>query len=261
MIAVEECENMDFMNDLPDISYNNELKSAGKVNFNTTLSSDYITSEAYKSLRTNILFCGTDIKTIVITSYQENDGKSTVSSELVKTLADAGKKTILIDADMRKSVLVHKDNKNSNFYGLSEYLSGQAELPQILFNTQHSDFDVIFSGHFPPNPVELLGNKRFVELLEHLKKFYDYIIIDSPPLGAVVDAAVIASCCDGSIIVLASGKVSYSEALSVKNQLMKSGCRILGAILNDTSRKKTAYSKQQYKKYYATANYINNNYK
>ena len=104
------------------------LEYAGKVNFNAASQNGYLTNENYKTLRTNILFCGTDIKTIVLTSARENEGKSTVSAELAKSLAEADKKTVFIDADMRKSVLMRRSAASRGFCGLSEYLSGQAEL-------------------------------------------------------------------------------------------------------------------------------------
>lgn len=237
-------ENDNIFNDSP-------VKSAGKVNFNAASQNGYLTNENYKALRTNILFCGTDVKTIVLTSARAGEGKSTVSAALAKSLADAGKKTIFIDADMRKSVLMRRSAASRGFYGLSEYLSGQVEFSDVLYNTQIPNFDVAFSGRFPPNPVELLGSQRFTDLLDKLKSMYDYVIIDSPPLGAVIDAAVIASHCDGAVIVISPGCIPCSEYISVKEQLAKSGCKILGAVLNDIHNKCTKH----YKKYYGEREY------
>lgn len=234
-------------------------KSAGKVNFNTSSSNDYLTSESFKTLRTNFLFCGADIKTIVITSARENEGKSTICAELAKSLAETEKKTLLIDADMRKSVLLRRNNASQNFCGLSEFLSGQSNLDKALYNTQNPYFDVIFSGHFPPNPVELLGSKRFKQLLLDAKSVYDYVILDAPPLGSVIDSAVIASACDGAAIVVTPGRITVNECAEVKEQLEKSGCKILGAILNDVDAKRTKHNKNYYYRKYeysATKNKI-----
>ena len=228
---------------------NNSLSSAGRVNFNTTVNKTFPTNEAYKTLRTNILFCGSVIKTILITSSHENEGKSTISTELSKSLSEIGKKTILIDADMRKSVILKKNLKSQNILGLSELLSGQASLNQVLYNTQNPFFDVIFSGHFPPNPVELLSSDNFKNLIEICNSHYDYIIIDSPPLGPVIDAAVISTICDGSIIVISSGKTQFQEIVYAKEQLEKSNCKILGAVLNETTPL-NKYSNRYYKKRY-----------
>ena len=226
-----------------------DTKSAGRVNFNAITSGDYLTNENYKMLRTNLLFCGSENKAIVLTSARENEGKSTITAELSQSMAEAGKKTVMIDADMRKSVLLHKNFKAAEFFGLSEFLSGQAELSQVLYHTQNPDFDIIFSGHFPPNPVELLGTEKFDRLLKTLRTRYDYILIDSPPLGSVIDAAVIAARCDGAIIVISSGKVTYNEVLRVKEQIEKSKCKILGAVLNNTDAKSSKYYKEYYKSY------------
>lgn len=224
-------------------------KTAGKVNFNTCSSKDFLTSESFKTLRTNILFCGSDIKTIVLTSSRENEGKSIISAEIAKSMAEINKKTLLIDADMRKSVMLRRNITMQNFYGLSEFLSAQVELDNVLYNTQDPMFDVIFSGHFPPNPVELLSSDRFNKLIRDAREAYSYVIIDSPPLGSVIDSAVIATQCDGAIMVITPGKITVKEGADVKAQLEKSGCKILGAVLNDVDGKNTKHNKKYYKNY------------
>lgn len=231
-------------------SNSNSLPTAGRVNFNTSVAYDFPTNEAYKTLRTNILFCGTDIKTIILTSSHANEGKSTISTELSKSLAEINKKTLLIDADMRKSVILKKNLKSQNIMGLSELLSGQANIEQVLYNTQIPSFDVIFSGHFPPNPVELVSSENFKYYLDKFKSVYDYIIIDSPPLGPVIDAAVIAPMCDGAIIVIAADQTQYQEVASTKEQLEKSGCKILGAVFNEIDSKHKHRSSYYKNKYY-----------
>lgn len=237
------------LNDTADINLN--VKSKRKVSFNTASNDDYLTNEAYKTLRTNLLFCGNDIKTVLITSTVENEGKSTVSAELVKSLADLGKKTLLIDSDMRKSVMLKGSQRSMDVLGLSEVLSGLAEVDNVIYGTQHENFDVVFSGHFPPNPVELLENGKFKDVLDRLKENYDYIIIDSPPLDVVIDAAVIAAYCDGAILVFAARQASRKIAIEAKNQLEKSGCRILGGVFNESD----AHNSKYYKKYYRYKSY------
>ncbi len=234
--------------------FSSELTTAGKVNFNTSAKNDYPTNEAFKTLRSNLLFCGTDVKTVLITSSHQNEGKSTISTELSKSLAEIKKKTLLIDADMRKSVILRRNLKTQNILGLSELLSGQATISQVLYNTQDPYFDVIFSGRFPPNPVELLSSTAFKTIINQFKDVYDYIIIDSPPLGPVIDAAVISVNCDSAILVISHGKVKFQDALAVKEQLNKSGCRILGAILNETDPKHKDVSRYyKDRKYYYTS--------
>ncbi len=233
----------------------NNFTSAGKVNFNpAALRNDFATIEAFKTLRTNLLFSSADVKTIVITSTFENEGKSTISAELARGLAEIGKKTLLIDADMRKSVVLKNNLKAQNIKGLSELLSNQATLEEVLYNTQLPAFDVIFCGHFPPNPVELLSSERFVALLDQFKAAYDFVIIDSPPLNPIIDAAVIAARCDGAILVVGLGKAKIKETLAAKEQLIKSGCKILGAVVNEPDSKHRGLAPKKYYSYYGESN-------
>ncbi len=229
----------------PNSASGSETKK--RVNFNTISGDNYLTNEAYKTLRTNLLFCGDSIRTIVITSTVENEGKSTISAELTKSLADLGKRALLIDADMRKSVMLKGSQRAAEILGLSEALSGIAKPEDVVYGTQIPNFDVVFSGRFPPNPVELLENNRFEKIIESYKESYDYIIIDSPPLGLVIDAAVIATICDGAIIVFAERKANRKAALETKHQLQKSGCKILGGVLNETDAHNNKYHQKQYK--------------
>ena len=210
---------------------------------------DYGTREAFNTLRTNILFSGRDVKTILITSCLANEGKSTVSFETAVGLARIGKKVLLIDADLRKSAYASRYTKETGLTGLSQYLSGQSELDGVLYATQIPTLNIIFSGPFPPNPTELVGSSAFGELLKAEREHYDYILIDTPPLGLVIDAAVMATACDGAVIVIGAGSVSYHVAQHVTEQLKKSGCRILGAVLNQ-NRKGKRSKNQYYNSYY-----------
>lgn len=203
----------------------------------------YFVEEAYKALRANIQFCGTDVKAIAITSCHPNEGKSTMAIEVAKSLAEIGKKVLLIDADLRKSVIVKRYAEAANICGLSQYLSGQNTLEEVLFQTQVEGFHIIFSGQFPANPVELLGSTAFGKLVEEAKKEYDYVLVDTPPLGVVIDCAVVASVCDSAIMVLAAEKVSFSRANVIKEQLLKSGVHILGVVLNKVKNGRMRYPK------------------
>lgn len=211
----------------------------------------YYVKEAFKTLRTNFLFSGSEIKTVLITSCVKNEGKSTVSLELAKSLSLSEKKVLLIDSDLRKSVLSTKYTDNDGeVLGLSEYLSSQAELDDVLYDTQLDNLHIIFAGAVPPNPVELLGSSRFNALVNEMREKYDYVIIDAAPLGAVIDASVISACCDGAAIVISSGEIGYRFAKEVKQQLEKGNCKILGAILNRVPTKSSSYYSRYYRKYY-----------
>lgn len=199
---------------------------------------NYFIREAFNTLRTNILFSGKDIKVILVTSCVAHEGKTTVSFEMSKSLAESNKKVLFVDADLRKSVTVSRYTKERGINGLSQILSGQIDLNQSVYRTQIEGLDMIFAGPFPPNPTELVGSPVFKELLDCVRDAYDYIIIDAPPLGLVIDAAVMASVCDGALLVINQGSIKYRAAQNVKAQLAKSGCRILGVVLNQTQRKK-----------------------
>ena len=214
---------------------------------------DFFTQEAYKVLRSNIQFCGQDIRVVAITSCHENEGKTTVSLHLGKSFAELGKKVLVVDADMRKSVMVGRNSTSSNVKGLSELLTGMADFDKCIYKTQYESLDVIFAGKYPPNPVELLGSVKFSEFLDEIKEKYDYVLIDLPPLGMVIDAAVVSPLCDGVAIVLSDDNVRYSQAQEVINQLKMSGSKILGVIRNRTNRKNGKYyrsGKKGYKGYY-----------
>ena len=210
---------------------------------------DYHSNEAYKTLRTNIEFSGTDNRAIVLTSSTPDEGKSTVSLELAVALAEAGKKVLFVDADLRKSVLIGRHRVTEEVKGLSHYLSGQASIRDVVCKTQEDGLYIIFAGVVPPNPSELLGKEKFGQMIENAKNEYDYIIIDAPPLGSVIDAAVIAKVCDASVLVIAANTISYKFVRTVKEQLEKTGCPILGVVLNKVDMKKNKYYGKYYGKY------------
>ena len=198
-------------------------------------------SEAYKQLRTNVIFSGVNMKTIIVTSCTEGEGKSEVSFNLSRSLAEAGNKVVYIDADIRKSVAVSRYAPDKTVNGLSHYLAGREKLDNVVCQTIIHNLYMFFAGVSVPNSSELLGSARFPAMLNGLKKVFDYIIIDCPPLGLVIDAAVAAQYADGAIMVIENNKVSYKMAQKVKNQLSKSGCKILGAVLNKVSEERKSY--------------------
>lgn len=221
-----------------------------KIYLGTLSKMDYACREAYNSLRSNLMFCGTDIKTILFTSSNPDEGKSTVSFGLAQSVAGSGSKVLFIDADLRKSVTqsryqVKLDNRNQK--GMTHFLSGQASLEEVLCETNVENLYMILTGPLSPNPTDLLAGERMHQLLESARKVFDMVIIDSPPLGMVIDAAVLAPKCDGVIMVIESDTVSRRTAMKVKKQLEMTGCRILGSVLNKVSNEKNGYySKYRY---------------
>ena len=219
----------------------------------------YAKKESLRALKTNIQFCGDDIKTILFTSAVPNEGKSTVTFDLARSLAESGKSVLVVDTDMRKSVLVGRlrarTEKGQEIRGLSHYLSGQEKLSNVLYSTQVPKLFMVFAGPAVPNPTEILEKKYFEELITFGKQNFDYVLLDCAPIGAAIDAAVVAKNCDGAIIVISQGNVGSRIISGVKKQLEASGVRILGAVLNKVKMEKSHYGKY-YGKYYG--NYYGN---
>ena len=208
---------------------------------------DYFYEEAIKTLRTNIQFTGTEVKSIVITSCYPNEGKSDVVFQLALEIGKMGKKVLVLDADIRKSSYISRFQVKQKTAGLSQYLSGQSGLQDIVYSTNFRDVDIIFAGPSAPNPSELLAQESFASLVHTMRGKYDYVLVDTPPVGSLTDAAVVARQCDGAILVVESDLVSRRVALKAKQQLEMSGCHILGAVLNKVDIKKNKYySKYSY---------------
>jgi len=221
---------------------------------------DFFTQEAYKVLRTNLQFCGQDVHVVSITSCHENEGKTTIALHLGKSLAELDKRVLVIDADMRKSVMVGRHSTEKNVTGLSEVLTGLATVEDSIYATQYNNLHIMFAGKYPPNPVELLSSPQFDTTLAAMRQRYDYIILDMPPLGQVIDAAVVAPKCDGTMLVMDTGSVRYRQAQEVVSQLNKSGGKILGVVRNNVSKSDRGYySGKYYGKYYGKKKYYGHN--
>lgn len=226
-----------------------------KITLKNVGSGDYAYEEAIKMLRTNIQFCGSSIRTIMLTSSEPNEGKSDVTFAVARAFAQTGKKVLLIDADIRKSVLVARYQLEQEVGGLSQYLSGQRKLEEVCYSTNVENLDVIFSGPYAPNPAELLEEDIFAKLVAWGKAEYDYVIIDTPPIMNVIDGAIVARVCDGAVLVVESGVVSYRIVQRVKLQMEKTGCRILGVVLNKVSREGGGYYSKKYGAYHKYGRY------
>jgi capsular exopolysaccharide synthesis family protein len=222
-----------------------------QINLERNHKLDFRSNEAYKQLRTNILFCGKDVKVICFTSSLPNEGKSNVSFNLAVSFAESDKKVVFIDADLRRSIIVGRYKPDQAVLGLTHFLSGMNSLEEVLYETNTPNLDMIFTGPVPPNPAELLGSDMFIELLHTLREEYDYVIVDTPPLGSVIDSVIIAEQCDGVVLVIEANAISYKFVQKVKIQLDKGKCRILGAVLNkvDMNKEHYQYYGKKHKKY------------
>lgn len=199
------------------------------------------TEEYLNSIRTNIQFSGRNLKVLTITSVQPGEGKSTTSTNLAISFASAGFRTLLIDADTRNSVMSGTFKANERYQGLSSFLSGNAELSEVICDTNVENLMVIPAGQVPPNPTSLLQNANFNSMIETVRNLYDYVILDTPPIGLVIDAAVVAQKADASILVTEAGAIKKRFIQKAKEQLEQSGTPFLGIILNKVDNTVDSY--------------------
>ena len=192
----------------------------------------YEIDEELKMLRTNIQFTGADKKVLLLTSAFSGEGKSTTALNLCRSFTELGKRVLLVDADMRNSGFMKMLKGSAPSFGLSHYLSGQCEMDEMICSSDIKNLSVIVSGKVPPNPAELLARPAMKTLIDTCTKYCDYIVIDCPPLGMVVDAAVVAPLCDGAMLVIEAGEVKYRLAQEVVAKLQNTSCPLLGVILN-----------------------------
>lgn len=193
--------------------------------------------EYYNALCTNLQLSGDDLKVFSITSVKPGEGKSTTSTNIAWAFARAGYKTLLIDGDIRNSVMSGVFKARDKITALTEFLSGTTDLSQGLCDTNVENLFVIQAGSVSPNPTALLQSKNFSTMLETLRKYFDYIIVDTAPVGVVIDAAIVTQKCDASILVTAAGETNRREIQKAKEQLEQTGKPFLGVVLNkfDTS--------------------------
>lgn len=215
------------------------------INVSRMIPKDFRVSEAMKTLRTNLIFSGPSVRVIGLTSYGAAEGKSTISFQLAVSFAQAGKRVLLVDADLRRSVMANRLQVKSKPEGLSHYLTGQANVSDLLCETDMPGMYIMFAGTRVPNSTELLGSENFAKLIPALKEAFDYVIVDTAPLGQVIDCAVMAPYLDGVAMVIDSTNNSYKLERKIKHQIEKSGGKVLGAILNqiDFSLQRGYYSR------------------
>ena len=210
----------------------------------------YQITEQIKYIRANIQFCGDEKKVILFTSTTASEGKSSLTLELAMSMAELGKRVLLVDADLRRSILKSKvANREAVRLGLSHYLSGLANLDESLCVTDEPVMYMLLAGPVPPNPAELLAGRRLDALLDWGRKQFDYILVDTAPLGTVSDAALLARKCDGAVVVIEAAKIPYRAVQGVVQQLRDANCPVLGAVLSkveNASSRNYKYTKYAY---------------
>lgn len=203
-----------------------------KIAMSRFVTKEFQSAEAMKTLRTNLMFSGSKIRAIGLTSFSAAEGKSSISFQLAASFAQAGKRVLLVDADLRKSVLASRLRIRGKVEGLSHFLSGQANANELLRETDIPGLYIMFAGTRVPNASELLGGENFAKLISALKDVFDYVIVDAAPVGQVIDCAVMAPALDGVLMVIDTTHNSYKLERRIKQQLEMAGAKILGVVLN-----------------------------
>ncbi len=219
-----------------------------------TPDSDFFVREAYKTLRTNVSFALTGenkSKVVIITSSLQGEGKSMTAVNLAISYAMTDSKVLLIDCDMRRPKLARL-LRMGNKVGMSNLLMDPSLLDQAILHTETEGLDVILSGSIPPNPSELLASPRMQALLEEMKKRYDYIFIDSPPVNMVTDAVVLAPSSDGVLFLVRANQSERGAVTRALDQLEYAKAKVLGFVLNGLERERSyyGYGKRRYKRYF-----------
>lgn len=227
-----------------------------------TNNSSFAMKEAYNAIRTKLLFTGKGEKCPVfaVTSSLMHDGKTTNAVNLAVSIANTNKRVLLIDGDLRKPT-VHRYFSLENKDGLSEILAGLTNEIRIR-KTEVENLNVLTSGQIPPNPAELLGSPQMDTLLDYVKKYFDYVVIDTPPINVVTDAAILAEKITGFVFVVQGGKNHFNEVDYAIDTIEQMNGRVVGLVLNDVSgraeqkysyRSRTyGYYKGYYKRNYST---------
>lgn len=211
-----------------------------------------VVAEAYRVLRTNIMYSSIDkkIKTIAVTSSGPLEGKSSTVANFAIALAHAGSRVLIMDLDLRKP-RVHKIFQISNRMGLTNIIVEDLDWKEHMYTLEElPTLSIITSGPIPPNPSELCGSEKMKHFINSLKEEFDYIIIDTPPSGVVTDGSLIASYVDGIILVVASGNVEIDAAKRTKKLLNNVNANIVGVVLNKIPVNDSGYYNYYYYSYY-----------
>jgi non-specific protein-tyrosine kinase len=209
-------------------------------------------AEAFRSLRTNIQFASVDspLHTVLVTSPSPEDGKSTVAVNLGVVLAQSGRKVVILDADLHRPK-VHKIIRLVNRRGLSDlFVQNQVNLDGAVQKTDIQNYYALTSGSLPPNPSELLGSEKMVDIIHQLKDQAELVVIDTPPVLAVTDACVLAPRVDGVLLIIKPGVTKLAACKQAIEQLRHVGAKILGVVLNEIEIKRSRYYYYHYRGYY-----------
>ena len=226
-----------------------------KIEFTRFAELDYTGDEALNTLCTNLTFAGDGVRKIMMTSCHASEGKSFITMNMMRTFARLGKRVVLVDADLRRSMLLTRYGgrvpKGVQF-GLAHYLAGMCSAEDVLYETSVPGAYMVPVGREVNNSLSLLTTRKLSQLLDWLSTKFDFVLVDAPPVGMIIDAAEIAKSCDGVLFVITYNTISRREMQEAKLQSERTGCKILGAVLNNVSFDTYTSKKYYYKSYYNT---------
>ncbi|PYE20203.1 capsular exopolysaccharide synthesis family protein [Williamsia limnetica] len=224
------------------------LKKQGLIDFSTGAT---LAAEAYRKLRTNLSFTSVDkpSRRIIVTSALAAEGKTTTAMNLAAALAETGKRVVLVDADLRRPQVYHRTGGMGDV-GFTNYLKGDGSMADLLQPSEVKGLQILASGPQPPNPAELLGSKKAGQGIDNLSAMFDYVIIDSPPLLPVTDAAVLAQWADGVLLVARANQTRLPDVAAAVEQLRAVQADLVGVVLTDVPTRGGAY---KYGYYYTSS--------
>ena len=225
-----------------------------KVKITNMVELPYAVEEAMNRLRINIGFLGNDIKKIMVISTMPNEGKSFIALHLWEQMVKSGTSAVYLDADLRKSITIEKYGMEvegkGKLEGTSQYLAGTKSIQDCVYHTDIEGGDILPNVENVINPSMLLESQRFQDMLDYMGENYRYTFIDSPPLNLVSDGERIGSMCDGAVLVVRGGETSKNMVRSSIQMLERSGCKLLGIVLNRVKGSKGGYYYKRYGSYY-----------
>ena len=217
---------------------------------------DYNCRESVNTIATNIIFSGNNLKRILFTSCTVSEGKTTMVMRIAMNMAERGKKCVLVDMDLRRSMMVRRFGLSveGGIKGISRYLTGQCNMEDICYQTDIENLYIIPVDKNVNNPIPLINSDDFASLMETLASEFDLVLVDTPPVGVVVDAADISAYCDASVMVIEYGKRHRHEAKNAVAQLQRVGTPVLGCIIDKVTVASLS-EKQYYKSHYYYGHY------
>ncbi|MBT2738376.1 CpsD/CapB family tyrosine-protein kinase [Bacillus sp. ISL-7] len=199
-------------------------------------------TEQYRTIRTNIQYSSIDqeVRSLMVTSAGPGEGKSTTVANLAVVFAQLGKRVLLVDADLRKPT-VHYTFNQTNTIGLTSVLTKQMTFEKAISDAEEKNLYVLTSGPIPPNPAELLSSRAMEQFFQEAQELFDVILFDAPPVLAVTDAQILANMCEGTILVVSSGKTEKEQVVKAKELLDSAQSKLLGVVLNNKKLQNNNY--------------------